>query len=472
MIPMTIRQILISIAAASSLVSTAFTLNDAKEAFAAGNFAEAAPTLKAAADREPKNADLNAMAGEALFNIGKGYEATKYFQRGGATGQLGMANYEFYRYHFDAADEWLEKYFKAKYKDDEPSENDLGVYLQSRIELGRSMFDRVEKIAVIDSFTVDADNFFRIYKLSAPAGSVNDISILPDNMYPDAPTSVYATENKARLLWGAPDSIGDIHLYETSLLADGSWEKPRELSGAVNNENSDANFPYLMSDGITLYYASNDPDKSLGGYDIFITRNDGEKYLEPQNIGMPYNSPYDDYLLAIDEVTGAGWWASDRNRIPGKVTVYLFAPSELRINYSPDTPNLSNLAMLSDIAATRSADADFSKILQAIEKNSSHSGIDKSGTFTFNLPDGTVIHHLDQFHSEGARNTMESLLELRYRFNSLNEELKTLRQQFADGDSSVSSRILELERQRENMRREMFGLANSVIRAEMPTRNN
>ncbi len=60
--------------------------------------------------------------------------------------------------------------------------------------------------------------------------------------------------------------------------------------------------PFFMSDGVTLYYA-NDGDESIGGYDIFISRKGEDGFLQPQNIGMPYNSPYDDYMLAIDEVT-------------------------------------------------------------------------------------------------------------------------------------------------------------------------
>ena len=84
----------------------------------------------------------------------------------------------------------------------------------------------------------------------------------------------------------------------------------------------------MMSDGITLYYA-NDGDNTLGGYDIFMTRKgDDGRFLQPQNIGMPYNSPYDDYMLAIDEVTGAGWWATDRNQIPDSVTIYVFVPND------------------------------------------------------------------------------------------------------------------------------------------------
>ena len=71
-----------------------------------------------------------------------------------------------------------------------------------------------------------------------------------------------------------------------------------------------------MSDGITLYYAS-DGEGSLGGYDIFVTRYDSENgnYLRPDNIGMPFNSPANDYMYAIDEFNNIGWFASDRYQL-------------------------------------------------------------------------------------------------------------------------------------------------------------
>ena len=95
-----------------------------------------------------------------------------------------------------------------------------------------------------------------------------------------------------------------------------------------------------MPDGVTLYFANNG-ENSLGGYDIFMTRRsdgdgEGKEYFQPQNVGMPYNSPFNDFMMAIDEASGLGWWATDRNQIPGKVTVYVFIPSQMRVNVEPD----------------------------------------------------------------------------------------------------------------------------------------
>ena len=65
-----------------------------------------------------------------------------------------------------------------------------------------------------------------------------------------------------------------------------------------------ADYPYVLTDGITIYYASDGPG-SMGGYDIFVTRynTNTDSYLMPENVGMPFNSPYNDYMYVIDEFT-------------------------------------------------------------------------------------------------------------------------------------------------------------------------
>ena len=56
-----------------------------------------------------------------------------------------------------------------------------------------------------------------------------------------------------------------MQLYSRIRLLDG-WSEPESLTSL--NEQGNVNYPFLMSDGITLYYAS-DGEGSLGGYDIF-----------------------------------------------------------------------------------------------------------------------------------------------------------------------------------------------------------
>ena len=76
--------------------------------------------------------------------------------------------------------------------------------------------------------------------------------------------------------------------------------------------------------------------KDLGGYDIFVTRynTNTDTYLVPENVGMPFNSPYNDYMYVIDEYNNLGWFASDRFQPEGKVCIYVFIPNNSKQTYN------------------------------------------------------------------------------------------------------------------------------------------
>lgn len=83
---------------------------------------------------------------------------------------------------------------------------------------------------------------------------------------------------------------------------------------------------------------------------------------------MPYNSPYDDYLLAIDEITGIGWWATDRNQLEDSITIYKFIPSDLRQNYDSGADDLVDKARITDFRSTWEEGKDYADILKKIDK--------------------------------------------------------------------------------------------------------
>ncbi|MDE6449292.1 MAG: hypothetical protein K2L41_04335, partial [Muribaculaceae bacterium] len=198
---------------------------------------------------------------------------------------------------------------------------------------------------------------------------------------------------------------------------------------------------------------------------LFNTRRDGSGYLQPQNLGMPYNSPYNDYMLAIDESTGVGWWASDRNRIEGMVTIYLFVPSEMRVNVDVTSPDLRERAMLSSIAYTHEPGADYSGLSQSIA-NISNQAYRLHNQCRFALPDGRVITRLEQLNSSDARLAMRRYLDLEESIRANAMRLETLRRQYAGGDHSVAQEILRLEKQSLDDDVTLRHAANEVVESE------
>ncbi len=423
--------------------------------------------LVASAENEPKNAQANLKAGKALLEAGDYARSRKYLERGGneALPWIAQIDYEFYR--FDDAEAKAEKYLDSKH-DEASASHAAAEKMLERVELAKTMLDRVERVIVIDSITVGKEDFFKAYRISAPTGRITGTAGLPSGFSAATPTTVYVSENGEKMLWGAPDADGRVNIVESTHLADNSWEQPYDVSDNLQL-GGNANFPFLLSDGMTLYYAS-DGEGSLGGYDIYVTRNDGDRFLNPQNIGMPYNSPQDDYLLAMDDATGVGWWATDRNMIPDSLTIYVFIPQELRDNYPVDgTPDLVNRAKITSVSATHRQGEDYSRYIDAIKAlpmmDGKSNNVDVA--FAFSLPDGRVITSFNEFSEPEAADLMRDYLEEKAELDARRKSLLELRTAYSKGDKALADTILSEEQKIEQLTGRLRAMSNAVVKAEM-----
>jgi outer membrane protein OmpA-like peptidoglycan-associated protein/tetratricopeptide (TPR) repeat protein len=86
---------------------------------------------------------------------------------------------------------------------------------------------------------------------------------------------------------------GGRDIWVSELTVDG-WGKPQNLS--INTE-KDEESPYMLNDGVTLYFSSKGY-KGMGGYDIYKSSSvDGMTFSEPENIGFPVNTVEDDVFF-------------------------------------------------------------------------------------------------------------------------------------------------------------------------------
>lgn len=368
---------------------------------------------------------------------------------------LQQARDAFYDYNPELAAAKIDEAREAKNVDEDEADR-----LEARVNRMNDMIQRVEDIVIVDSTEVDIDDFLSVYRLSAPAGSLATAESLDSRFEAAEPTAVYTTEDGSTMLWGTPDGLAESHR-----MTDGSWEQAAEL-GDVLNAGGTANYPFLLSDGITLYYAT-DGDDSLGGLDIYISRRNRDGFAVPQNLGMPYNSPYNDYMLAIDEYTGAGWFATDRNNPGESVTVYTFIPAQSRTNLDVNRHDLAARARITDIKATHRPDEDYSEILAKIKTaTSDDEAIDDTPDFTFAFPDGRVYTRWDQFKSDRARQHMENYVDALADFESDKEQLQKLREAYAKGNRRNNAAIIALEKKQQSGRKTLLKLANLVVQAE------
>lgn len=460
---------LILLLTAALTAMAAKPLDEAKRLYLDGQYEEALPRLEALKKSSPRDGNVNYYLGSTLYALGRYDEAEAPLKvaegRGVTDASRLRAVIALDAYRLDDASEALDTWETKLKKNKKQAPDELGE-MQSRLIMMRNMLERVEKIEIIDSLVVDADDFFTHYRLSRSAGHL----VPAAEAGTDAATVVYRPENNGELIWAEADTTGTLRLMSAQILDDGTTDSPRhlddELAGGGN-----ADYPFLMSDGMTLYFAA-DGDNSLGGYDIFLTRRNDEGFFQPQNIGMPYNSPYDDYMLAIDESTGIGWWATDRNRIPGKVTIYVYITSPTRVNVDVDDPALAGLARISSIAATQTPGKDYSALRERIAAigDGRHSARTGQAAFEIALGNGRIARSLDDFSNARARKAMEELLANRAEREKTAAELEKLRDRYRAGDRSTAARIEELEDMTLYLDSAMPTLRNKVVRLENASR--
>ncbi len=450
----------LAIAAEDSLTEAALMLRS-------GEISDAISMLERLEAKSPKNGEINMLLGDCHAAEGNTKLAIENYRKAQKKGEndawLSLASLATLEYRINDAEEDIELYRKGLKKGRKtlPDESET---VEAQLTKTKNMLDRVEKIVIIDSLNVDAEDFFTHYRLSPESGTLTSPDDLPENCQAAYPTVVYTTESGMQRIYASPDSAQIFNLVGSNELYGGEWDQPY-LLGKHLNEGGDANYPFLMPDGITLYYANNG-ENSLGGYDIFISRKSGLEYLQPQNIGMPYNSPYNDYMLAIDETTGVGWWATDRNKIPGMVTIYVFIPSELRTNYDVDDPNLASRAKVSSIKDTWESGKDYSDVIDRIK--SIRHVVNKSAneSFSINIPSRGVLTSVEQFRNNDARLEMAELLEEQRNLDAISAKLTDLRLRYHNGDTSVDQEILSLERQKIVLKAKIKETKNRVVRLE------
>ncbi len=455
-----------------TLLAVDDSIDEAQLLMKSGELDDAVAMLERLEALKPKDGEINMLLGDCFVMEGKSSQAIEQYRSAQKKGindaWLSLARLATLEYRVQDAEDDIELYRKGL-KKGKKTLPDNSSEIVAKLDKTRNMLDRVEKIVIIDSLNVDADEFFNFYRLSSESGSLQSPDILPENLNSAYPTVVYTSENGMQRVFAVENDEHNYVLVSQDQLYGGRWDAPKELGEALN-EGGDANYPFIMPDGVTLFYA-NDGENSLGGYDIFISRKSGNGFLSPQNIGMPYNSPYNDYMLAIDELTGVGWWATDRNQIPGMVTIYVFIPSEMRVNYDVDDPDLASRARIDRFRDTWENGKDYADILRRIEMiTPGVKSEKKESQFMLSVPGRGVITSLDQFRDKEARREMESYLKLQDEYNKQAEKLMSLRRRFAGGDTFSVDDILPLEKSQAEFREKLKQARNKVISLE--TRKN
>lgn len=461
---------------AISATGMAQSQEQAKKLFNQGNYAEAKPMMQKLLKRNPRNGSLNYWYGVCLYETGEADKCRSYLEVAAerrvreANRYLALLSASEYRYA-EAVESW-DTYLAQMQKEKKPVDEYQQAYKQAT--LGKQMMRAVKEVTVIDSFVVDKATFIEAYRISPEAGTLQSYnSFFGNQTQPEG--VVYMTEMKNRIYYSAStpgDSI--LSLYASDLIGS-EWDEGALLQGIPTQGAEATNYPYMMSDGCTFYYAACG-ESSLGGYDLFVTRYDAEenRYLYPENMGMPFNSPANDYMLVIDEYSNLGWFASDRYQPEGKVCVYVFLPDEGMNRILPDeeigVDTLAQRAKLASIKQTwsdeqtvRKGKQQLATLIYSMPKTSG-----KVGDFEFVIDDLNTYHTRADFRSPKAREAFDRLQQSEKSLSALQKKLEEKRMTYAKASAqkraAMTAEILDLEQRVET-------LETSIMDMEIEVRN-
>ena len=343
--------------------------------------------------------------------------------------------------------------------------------LEQRLE---SMRGFTQKVMFIDSVVVSKSKLLSSLNIPDEAGSIQAYNKFFNTT--DQPNSiVYLNQLRNKCVF-SKFADGGWDLYSQEMIGE-KWSNAVPLKGLdILGDDVDINWPFLLSDGTTLYFAAKGVE-SIGGFDIFMTRYDEttQSYLKPENIGMPFNSIDNDYFFIVDEYDGIGWFATDRNQPEGKVCIYSFIYNDVRENYVVDEYTPEQLRQLSEIHSISQTWTSNQARLGALEQLTAvykrKFTQKKKNDFEFVINDELTYTTLTDFRSSEAAEMYVDLNELLRKKNKLDSSIERARIAYPTARQAqreqYKQQLLAAEKQSEKYETDIKNLSKKIRRIEL-----
>lgn len=119
-----------------------------------------------------------------------------------------------------------------------------------------------------------------------------------------------------------PGGMGGKDIWVSERDRKGRWSTPRNLGNIINTP-YDEEGVFIHPDGRTIYFSSKG-HRTMGGFDIFKSElHDDGIWSEPENLGVPINTPDDDLSFVLSASGRNGYLASKRAGGIGRHDIYM-----------------------------------------------------------------------------------------------------------------------------------------------------
>ncbi len=280
---------------------------------------------------QPRSPEYNYKYGTCLlFNSKKKADAIKYLEFATASGSVDIEAFYYMgkAYHLNYQFEEAIKFY-GLYKTNSRGKPNKELEVERQIEMcenGRKLLKKITDIVVLEKKEYGFTEFFALYDLKDFGGEIvvssKDQSKLdkkkghmPIEHFPPSAQKVYFAS------YGENEENGK-QLYVKKRLPEGGWSVPELVKGSVNTK-YDEDFPYLDPSGEYLYFSSKGHN-SMGGFDVFKSKYDEatNSFGLPENVDFAISSADNDLFYIVDSLDQNAWFASSRQSLDGKISVY------------------------------------------------------------------------------------------------------------------------------------------------------
>ena len=341
-----------------------------------------------------------------------------------------------------------------------------------------NMREMTQQILIIDSIVVDKDQILPHLRLSSETGS---LMTTRDFLGKSVGGYAFINEMGNKAYFSLPDDSLRQQLFTSDVLGN-EWSSPQLLAG-ISEGISEASYPFMLTDGITFYFAGKG-EESIGGYDIFLTRYDSRSgsFFKPENIGMPFNSEANDYLYAIDEFNHIGYFVSDRRQPEGKVCIYIFVPSESRKTYDSSIYTEQQIRDFADIISIADTWGNGSERKAALARLKNINNVKPSAdrkasaqSVTIVINDALTYSSAKDFRSSKAANLYQNLTKAQSRLSMVETDLTEARDLFATATAAdrqnLRQRILQMEKEQQQLYQLIHSLEKDIRKEEIKVIN-
>lgn len=105
------------------------------------------------------------------------------------------------------------------------------------------------------------------------------------------------------------NGVGELDIWY-SIVKDGHFDPPINAGSAINTEGNEIT-PFYDKDKGILYFSS-DEHLGIGDYDIFYAEGALSQWGEVSNMGVPFNSNWNDYYFTLNTNGVSGYFSSNR----------------------------------------------------------------------------------------------------------------------------------------------------------------